>query len=170
MITLREYAPSDASRLVQLANNQKVSQYLIYTFPYPYTRDDAEWWIATGSREQGAVTRVIDLDGLLVGSVGITPQTGWRSHLAEIGYWLGEEFWGRGIATEAVWEMTAWALADARYRKLLAPVLGPNRGSMRVLEKNGYSLEGVLRNEVMKNGRYIDVHQYARLTFETEDA
>lgn len=163
MITLREYEPTDASRLVELANNQKVSQYLIYTFPYPYTRDDADWWIETGSGEQGAVTRVIDLDGLLVGSVGITPQTGWRSHLAEIGYWVGEEFWGRGIATEAVRQMTAWALADSRYRKLFAPVLGPNSGSMRVLEKNGYSLEGVLRNEVEKNGRYFDVYQYARL-------
>lgn len=163
LITLREYAPNDANRLVELANNANVSRYLAYTFPFPYTKHDAEQWIAVGSRANGAVTKVIEYDGAFVGTVGITPQIGWRSHLAEIGYWLGEPFWGRGIATEALRQMTALGFSELRYDKLFAPVLAPNRASMRVLEKNGYSLEGILKKEVVKNDQRVDIHHYARL-------
>jgi RimJ/RimL family protein N-acetyltransferase len=60
-------------------------------------RSDAEWWIGTGSRQDGAITRVIEYQGQFVGSVGITPQNGWRDHLGELGYWVAEEHWGKGI-------------------------------------------------------------------------
>ena len=76
MISLREYADSDLERLVNLANNENVARYLVYTFPHPYTNEDAEWWIGTGSKQNGAITRVIEYRGLFVGSVGITPQGG----------------------------------------------------------------------------------------------
>lgn len=162
MIRLREYESSDAPRLVELANNQKVSQFLIYTFPYPYTEEDANWWITTGARDNGAITKVIEYDGIFIGSVGITPQPGWRSHTAEIGYWLGEEFWGRGLATQVLELMTKHAFSEGGWEKLFAPVLAPNRASARVLEKNGYQLEGVLRNEVIKNGQMYDMLHYAK--------
>lgn len=162
MITLRDYESWDADRLVELANNENVSRYLIYTFPYPYTKEDAEWWIETGAHQNGAVTKVIQFEHTFVGSVGITPQTGWRSHLAEIGYWLGERFWGRGIATEALRQMTERTFSESPFDKLFAPVLAPNAASMRVLEKNSYELEGILKKEVEKDGCRFDVHHYAK--------
>jgi ribosomal-protein-alanine N-acetyltransferase len=162
MIALREYADSDLERLVNLANNENVSRYLVYTFPYPYTRDDAEWWIGTGSKQNGAITRVIEYQGLFVGSVGITPQSGWREHLGEIGYWVAEDYWGKGIATTALHQMTDYGFKTRNFRKLNAPVLAPNIASMRVLEKCGYELEGILKGEVKKRGTYFDIHHFAQ--------
>ena len=162
MVRLRDYEITDAPRLVELANNERVSRYLIYTFPFPYTLRDAEWWIAKGSRQGGAQAKVIEHNGVFIGTVGIKPQSGWRDHIAEIGYWLGEEFWGRGLASEALKQMTERAFTVGAYRKLIAPVLAPNSASMKVLQKNGYELEGVLRREVVKNGQTYDIHHFAK--------
>lgn len=162
MIMLRDYEQSDAARLVFLANNKKVSKYLVDTFPYPYTQQDADWWIATGSITNNAVTKIIQYNGEFVGSVGISPQVGWRNHTAEIGYWLGEAYWGKGIATEAASMMTDYAIADLGYKKLFAAVLAPNKASMRVLEKCGYELEGILKSEVSKDAQLFDIYHYAR--------
>jgi RimJ/RimL family protein N-acetyltransferase len=161
-IELRDYDNADIETLVSLANNERVSRYLIDTFPYPYTRTDAEFWISSGSKQNGAVTKVICKDGAFVGSVGLTPQTGWRSHCAEVGYWLAEDYWGQGIAAKALELITDYAFEHCGFKKLFAPVLAPNSASMRVLEKCGYALEGVLKHEVVKNGKYYDIHQYAK--------
>ena len=162
MITLRDYEKSDATRLVLLANNKNVSRYLVDTFPYPYTQEDADWWIETGAKANNSVNKVIQYNGDFVGAVGITPQTGMKKHIAEIGYWLAEEYWGRGITTEALRLMTDYATSYLKYKKLFAPVFEPNKASMRVLEKCGYELEGVLKHEVFKDGKYFDVYHYAR--------
>lgn len=161
MISLRDYTSTDVERLLELANNKQVSRYLVDTFPFPYTRADAAWWINIGAKEKGVMPKVIEYQGLFVGSVGITVQSGWRRHLAEIGYWLGEPYWGRGIATAALREMTDHAFALG-YEKLYAPVLAPNIVSRRVLEKCAYGLEGVLKREVFKDEQYYDVYHYAR--------
>lgn len=162
MVELRNYRESDIDTLAALANNQLVSRYLIYTFPYPYSKKDAEYWIKQGSKENGSTTKVICFNNLFVGSVGITPQVGWRDHCAEIGYWIGEEFWGKGIATRALEIMTEEAFEVHGFKKLFAPVLGPNVASMKVLMKCGYVSEGMLKNEVAKNNRYFDIHLYAK--------
>lgn len=162
MVYLREYADSDLDRLVHLANDENVSQHLVYTFPYPYTRADAEWWIGTGSKQNGRIARVVEYHGVFVGTVGITPQSGWREHLGEIGYWLGQDYWGRGIATAAVQQMTDYGFSNRHFRKLYATVLAPNIASMSVLEKCGYQREGILKNEVQKGGAYFDTHHFAR--------
>ncbi|MGF1524996.1 MAG: GNAT family N-acetyltransferase [Leptolyngbyaceae cyanobacterium] len=162
MITLRDYRKSDTERLVSLANNKNVSRYLVDTFPFPYTQQDADWWIATGAAANNVVTKVIQYDGEFVGSVGIGPQEGWKRHVAEIGYWLGEAYWGQGIATAAVSQMTDYAIATLGYRKLFAPVLQPNKASRRVLEKCGYALEGILKSEVCKDEQFFDIYHYAR--------
>jgi RimJ/RimL family protein N-acetyltransferase len=160
-VHLREYRESDAEILVGLANNPRVSRYLTPLFPHPYSLADATWWVATGCKADGAVSRAIVVDGELTGGIGITPQEGWRSHQAEIGYWLAEPYWGRGIGTEAVRLMTAWAFESTQFLKLFAPVMHPNIASMKVLEKCGYVLEGVLKGEVFKHGAYFDLHSYA---------
>jgi ribosomal-protein-alanine N-acetyltransferase len=162
MILLREYADSDLERLVHLANNENVARYLVYIFPHPYTTTDAEWWIGCGSKQNGAITRVIEFQGLFVGSVGITPQSGWRDHIAEIGYWVAEDYWGKGIATAALRQMTNYGFTNRHFQKLCAPVLAPNIGSMRVLEKCGYQREAILKGEVQKKGTYFDIHHFVR--------
>lgn len=162
MITLRDYTKTDADRLVELANNENVSRYLVYTFPYPYTIQDAVTWIETGSKANRSITKVIEYRKVFVGSVAITPQTGWKNHSAEIGYWVGEEYWGMGIATEALRTMSDLAFLSMQYKKLFAPVLDPNKASMRVLEKCGYVLEGVFRQDVFKDGQYYDGYYYAK--------
>ena len=161
MISLRDYKETDIDRLVSLANNKHVTHYMIDTFVYPYTRDDAIFWITEGSTANGSINKVILLDGLFVGAVGINPQQGWRSHCAEIGYWIGEDYWGRGIATRALEMMTAEAFDHFHFKKLYAPVLAPNTRSIRVLEKAGYQREGILKNEVSKHDQYFDIYQYA---------
>lgn len=163
MLTLRDYANSDIEALVALANNKLVSRFLVDTFPYPYTRADAEWWVSKGVKAERDVTKAIEYNGQFVGSVGIGRKTGWRDHLAEIGYWLGEPFWGKGIATQAVHQMTEYAFSDLKLQKLYALILAPNRTSMRVVEKCGYELEGVLKREVFKDGKYYDVHYFANV-------
>ena len=161
-ITLRDFLVTDIERLVFLANKQAVSRYLVYTFPYPYTRQNAEFWITRGCKENGHTSKVICLEGEFVGSVGFTRQSGWRDHCAEIGYWIGEEYWGRGIASQALKILTDTAFEKYHLKKLYAPVLAPNKASMRVLEKCNYSLEGVFIQDVFKDGVYYDIHQYAR--------
>lgn len=162
MITLRDYTSDDVEQLVALANNNNVSRYMVATFPYPYTRSDALAWITTDSHADGMITKVIEYQSQFVGSISIRPQPGWKSHSAEIGYWLGEPYWGQGLASAALMKMTAQVFANPKYKKLIAPVLAPNKASMRVLEKCGYQLEGVLKQEVYKGGTYFDVYQYAR--------
>ena len=164
MITLREYKKADVDRLVELANNENVSKYLIYTFPYPYKKQDAEWWIEVGATANNSVTKVIEYNGIFVGSVGIIPQSGWKAHSAEIGYCLGEEYWGKGIATESLRMMTEIGFSELEFRKLFAPVLGPNKASMRVLEKCGYILEGVFKQDVYKGGNYQDGYYFAKFS------
>lgn len=163
MIELREYKFDDIDRLVLLANNKKVSQYLIDTFPYPYTYEDAKWWISAGCKQNNAITRAIEYNNELVGSIGITPQLGWKSHQAEIGYWIGEKYWNKGIATGALRKMTDYSFSQLPFKKLFAPVLSPNKVSMRILEKNAYELEGVLKSEVNKNNQYYDIYHYAKI-------
>jgi len=89
-----------------------VSRYLIDTFTYPYTAQDAVWWIEEGCCADGLLTKAIEGDGRLVGSVGLTRQTGWRSHLAEVGYWLGEPYWGNGLAAMALQMMCGCAFVE----------------------------------------------------------
>ena len=162
MVTLRDYSINDVHRLVELANNVNVSRYMSDTFPYPYTREDAEWWITIGSKSNDMVNKVIEYYGEFVGGIGIIPQAGWKKHSAEIGYWLGERYWGKGVATEALKLMSDMIFREMDYQKLYAQILSPNVASMSVMEKCGYVLEGILLKEVRKNGQLFDTHHYAR--------
>lgn len=164
MIKLRDYTQHDTQILAKLANNAHVSQYLVYTFPHPYTIEDAEFWIYKGSRLNGTITKVIEYQDEFVGSIGISPQIGWREHCAEIGYWIGEPFWSKGIATEALSKMTNHIFTTYNINKLFAPVVGPNKASMKVLEKNNFVREGILKDEVRKNDQFYDLYYYAKFS------
>jgi len=130
-------------------------------FPYPYTDEDARDWLASIVRREPENNFAIDVAGEAVGGIGFTvqPDVGRRS--AEIGYWLGEKFWGRGIATDALIAMTDHAFANYDICRIYAYVFGWNGASARVLEKAGYTLEGRLRKSVTKDGQTIDNLIYA---------
>jgi len=162
MIELREFIQSDIPVLAKHANNRRVSRYLVDTFPFPYTEADARWWVEEGAAAGGSTNKAILFEGALVGSVGLRPQAGWRRHSAEVGYWIAEPFWGRGIASAALRELSTVAFGALGFHKLFAPVLAPNVASMKVLAKGGYALEGILRDEVIKDGQLFDVLSFAR--------
>jgi ribosomal-protein-alanine N-acetyltransferase len=154
--TLRPWRAGDEASLVRYAGNRNVSRNLKDRFPYPYTAADATEWVAHASVATPVTNFAIVVEAAAVGGVGIELGTDVHRRSAEIGYWLGEPFWGRGIATEALRAMTEYAFAHFDICRLEAGVFGWNAASARVLEKAGYTLEGRARNAVVKDGRITD--------------
>jgi RimJ/RimL family protein N-acetyltransferase len=158
---LREWRPTDAESLVVHANNIKVWRNLHDAFPHPYTRADAEAWIQKTSMDHPANVFAITVDGKAVGGIGFHRGTDVHRLTATIGYWLGEPYWGRGIATEALRAMTAYALASHDFERIEAHVFEWNIASARVLEKAGYTREARMRKRVTKEGRTADCFLFA---------
>ncbi|MEM7386106.1 MAG: GNAT family N-acetyltransferase [Verrucomicrobiota bacterium] len=143
MVTLRTFEESDIERVQALADNPLGSKFMTHSFPSPYTKADAEWWVRTGSRKDG-YHRAVEFEGELVGGIGAIPQAAEYSRMATIGYWLGQPFWGKGIDPEALRLHTEWMFEHTDIIRLGATVYGPNEGSMRVLDKCGYERGGSL--------------------------
>jgi ribosomal-protein-alanine N-acetyltransferase len=163
-IWLRQWAPADADALVRLADNRDIWLNLKDRFPHPYTRADADGWIAQCRAATGKPTQfAIELDGVAIGGIGIEPLSDVHRHAADIGYWIGEPYWGSGIATAALTEMTRYTFAEFPFQRIQALVFEWNPASRRVLEKAGYALEARLTRAVMKDGRFGDGFLYARL-------
>lgn len=158
---IRPWRAGDEPSLVCHANSRKVSLNMRDRFPHPYSHADAEEWVRTASAETPVINFAIVVAGAAVGGIGFELGTDVFRRSAEIGYWLGEEFWGRGIATEAVRAMTEYAFARFGVCRIHAVVFEWNPASMRVLEKAGYTCEGRRRMSVTKDGRTIDSFLYA---------
>ena len=135
--------------------------FIVNRMPYPYTIDDAIWWVSTSSKE--GIVRPVIAEEQLVGCVGVKPGQFEESRITELGYWIGEPYWDNGYATEAVDTITNAVFSDTDIVRLFAPVFSPNLASMRVLEKCGYELEGVFRKGGFKNGEFYDKHIFARV-------
>ena len=161
--TLRSWRRTDAASLVQHANNRNVWLNLRDLFPHPYTNTDAMEWLALVTGRETPLRLAIEVDGAAVGGIGLNPQGDVYRMSAELGYWLGEPYWGRGIMTAAVGACTDYAFETLGLTRLFATVFAWNPASMRVLEKAGYEREGYLRQSVLKDGRVIDSVLYARL-------
>jgi len=161
MIDLRDFCNSDIESIAKYANNFNVSRYMTSRMPYPYTADDAKWWVETGSKEPG-LNMAIDLAGECIGVVGVRFGQFELRYSAEIGYWVAEEHWGKGICTEAVSKMTDDVFSGKKIVRLSAPVFSPNKASMRVLEKCGYSLEAIHREAAFKNDEFMDEHVFVK--------
>jgi RimJ/RimL family protein N-acetyltransferase len=159
--TLRPWREGDEESLVRHANNRAVWRNLRDLFPHPYTRADAESWIETSSAADPVTNFAIDVDGAAVGAIGVALKDDVFRRSAEIGYWLGEEYWGRGIVSEAVRAMTDYAFANWDLCRIYAGVFEWNPASMRVLEKAGYKFEGRMHKAVIKDGESIDELIYA---------
>ena len=158
---LRPWRDGDQPSLVRHANNPRVAATLTDRFPHPYTAEGADQWIALNEGREPATQLAIVVDGAAVGGIGVDLGSDVFRRSAEIGYWLGEAYWGRGIATDALRAMTQYALARFDLCRLSAGVFEGNAASARVLEKAGYVLEGRLRRSVCKNGRVLDQLLYA---------
>ena len=161
--TVRSWKWRDRETLVRHANNRNVWINLRDRFPFPYTAADARYWIENAVGHKPETNFAIDVAAEAVGAVGFDLQTDVGRRSAEIGYWLGEEFWGRGIATEALIAVTDYAFSNYDICRLYAHVFAWNPASARVLEKAGYEYEGRLRKSVTKDGQTIDQLMYAMI-------
>ena len=130
-------------------------------FPHPYTLDDARQWIGVASTADPTTDLAIVVDGAAVGGIGLVLGQDIGRVSAEIGYWLGADHWGRGLATQAVRAFTAWAFERFAIQRLFAMVLEWNPASARVLEKAGYQFEARARRAAIKDGRVMDMLVYA---------
>src|SRR5437867_7861762 len=147
---IRGWRTGDEASLVRHANNRKIWINLRDRFPHPYTLADAEQWIQHASTVSPATSLAIVVEGAAVGGIGLLLKDDIFRRSAEIGYWLGEEYWGRGIVTEAVRAVTEYAFANFDLCRIYAGVFEWNPASMRVLEKAGYEFEGRMKKSVTK--------------------
>jgi ribosomal-protein-alanine N-acetyltransferase len=158
---IRSWRPQDKESLVKYANNRKVWINLCDTFPHPYTEKDAKAWLNFTRRQEPEVNFAVASDQQAIGGIGLHLQGDVHRRSAGIGYWLGEPFWGQGIATKAVGAFTEYAFANFDLVRIFGEVFEWNPASARVLEKAGYTYEGRLRQSVTKDGRTIDRLVYA---------
>ncbi|MBI5856202.1 MAG: GNAT family N-acetyltransferase [Sphingobacteriales bacterium] len=155
-ISIRPWLAEDADLLTSYFNNIKIWNNMRDYIPHPYTIEEAEKFIAA----QAGVSPVQNfaiIDGLnLTGGIGIILKSDVYKMNVELGYWIAEPFWGKGIATEAVRLMTGYVFETFAINRIVAEVFEYNKSSMRVLEKNGYFLETVSRKGVLKNDYLVD--------------
>ncbi len=174
---LRPFQRGDAPSMQRNIDNKIIHRNTL-RLPYPYTLKDAEKWVRKNIREEkkpytaGFVKEemskkqrkmfnfIIEINGEAAGSVGLSSIHFPR---AELAYWLAEQFWGQGIMTEAVGFTTEFGLKELKLRRIFAGVFPYNKASVRVLEKNHYKLEGILRKNLVKNRKVIDEYVFARV-------
>ena len=160
---IRSFQHSDKAALVKYADNKKIFIRLKDRFPHPYTEEDAEEWLGLACNQNPELNFAIANDTELIGAVGLQLQDDVNRFSAEIGYWVAEPFWGRGIAASALMAMTDYAFKHYEFNRLFAGVFEGNDASVKVLAKAGYKLEGKLRKAVYKEGNFLDEHIYSIL-------
>jgi ribosomal-protein-alanine N-acetyltransferase len=162
-LILRPPRPSDARSIARHANDRNVWLGLRDIFPHPYSLRDAKAFIKRHSGEDPACTFVIEFEGEAVGVVGLVPKDDIFRHSAELGYWIGAPFWGKGLATEAVNAVAGYAFDVLAIERLYAFVFDSNPASFRVLEKCGFEREGTMRRGAIKDRRYFNMFIYSKL-------
>lgn len=161
---LRPWRLPDADALVRHANNVNVAKQLRDRFPHPYTRTHASAFLrhASGSHRE-PTNLAIDVGGEAVGGIGYVPGTDVERFSCEVGYWLGQQYWGRGIATDALALLTTHLFEHVNMLRAFAVPFADNHASIRVLEKAGYVCEGTLRASSVKYGQPRDQALYAKI-------
>jgi [ribosomal protein S5]-alanine N-acetyltransferase len=161
-VQIRPWVHDDAAALAAGINNKKIWDNLRDYIPHPYSLADARDYIAQQQGMNPVQNFAILYDGVLAGGAGIILKEDIYRKTAEIGYWIAEPYWNRGIATEAVKLLVAYAFATFDIVKLQAEVFEYNRASMKVLQKNGFTQEAVHRRAVIKNGVLLDDYLWIR--------
>ena len=156
---LRAWETGDAESLAQSADNLNIAKNLRNVFPNPYTLEAAEWYIndSIANAEKQQINYAIVVDGRAVGSIGIFVKDDVYEKSAELGYWLSEDYWRKGIMTKAVQIICQEAFGRFDIIRIFAEPFADNAGSSRVLEKAGFTCEGTMRNGIYKNG---EIHSY----------
>ena len=158
---VRDWARSDKASLLRHADNRNVWRNLTHRFPHPYTDAHAEAWFAMLEGMREPTHWAIEVDGEAAGAIGCMLGEGVYQRSAQLGYWLGEACWGRGIMTAAVKRVVPYAMERFHLVRLESPVFEWNPASMRVLEKCGFAREALLKASVLKDGELIDSVLYA---------
>jgi len=162
--TLRPYRKGDERSLQENINDRHVYRYTC-RIPHPYTIKDAKEFINNylnkyNKKGSDKFILAIEIDGQIVGALGLEDI---KKHMAEMGYWIGKKYWNKGIMTEAVRIMTRIGFRKYKLTRIYAQTFLKNTASRKVLEKNGYKIEGIMRKDTLKDGKLYDSTIYAKL-------
>ncbi len=160
-ISLRKWNDDDLEDLISAANNANIAQYMADSFPHPYTADFGRQFLLLAKDKNAGLRLAISFDGKAIGGIGIHPQIDIFRKNAELGYWLSEDYWGKGIATQAVQQIVPIAFENFPITRLFARVYGNNIASQKVVTKSGFEMEGHFKNSLFKNGQFLDELIYA---------
>jgi RimJ/RimL family protein N-acetyltransferase len=159
--SLRPWTSNDLDSLIEFGNNKAIAKFMTDKFPNPYTKEKGESFIAFTQQHDPIHVFAIDVDGKAVGGIGIHPQDDIHCRNAELGYWLGEPFWGHGVITKAIIQMVDYGFTNFEIDRIFARPFGTNTASQKVLEKAGFKLEARFERSLYKNGEYLDELVYA---------
>ncbi|WP_288887331.1 GNAT family N-acetyltransferase [uncultured Eubacterium sp.] len=162
-IKIRLWKIKDKTELAENLNNMNIMNNLRDGLPYPYTEDNAEDFIRAmlSADKDKTFAFAITLDGKVIGSIGVFRQDNIHFRTAEMGYYIGEKYWGNGYMTEAVKLACDFVFENTDIIRIYAEPFAYNSASCRVLEKAGFICEGVLRSNAYKNGNIVDMKMYA---------
>lgn len=162
---IRKWELSDAKDLAAALSNRKVQDNLRDGLPYPYTEQDGKEFISAmlSADENETFAFAITVNNMVIGSIGIFRQGNIHRQTAELGYYIAEEYWGKGIMTEAVKQICEYVFANSDIIRIYAEPFAYNIASCRALEKAGFQYEGTLRSNAVKNGKVIDMKMYSLL-------
>ena len=168
---IRKWELSDAKDLAAALSNKKVQDNLRDGLPYPYTEQDGKEFISAmlSADESETFAFAITVDNMVIGSIGIFRQGNIHRQTAELGYYIAEEYWGKGIMTEAVKQICEYVFDKSDIIRIYAEPFAYNIASCRVLEKVGFQYEGTLRSNAVKNGKVIDMEMYSLLKAEIKE-
>ena len=159
--TIRPWRLDDAKELALIANNKKIQNNLRDGLPYPYTEEDAESYIGEllSSDKNTTFAFAITINDKVVGSIGVFRKDNVHFRTAEMGYYIAEEFWGKGLGASAVRQICEYIFAEP---------FAYNIASCRIIEKSGFQYEGTLRSNAVKNGQVLDMKMYSLIKSDIE--
>lgn len=165
---IRKWELSDAKDLAVALSNTKIQDNLRDGLPYPYTEQDGVDYISAmlSANENDTFAFAITVEGKVIGSIGVFRQGNIHRQTAEVGYYIAEEYWGKGIMTEAIKQTCKHVFDNSDIIRIYAEPFAYNAASCRVLEKAGFKYEGTLRKNAVKNGKIIDMKMYSLLRME----
>jgi len=158
---LRPWNLNDLESLVKYANNYNIAKNLTNQFPHPYTKENGEVFITMATKKDPLTIFAIEINGQASGGIGLHLQQDIHCKNAELGYWLAEPYWGKGIITSAIKQMVAYGFKTFEIDRIFARPFENNIGSQKVLKKSGFILEGKFDKTLYKNGEYLDELIYA---------
>ncbi|KAF5368979.1 hypothetical protein D9758_003029 [Tetrapyrgos nigripes] len=164
-VVVRPYQSEDLETMCHHANNKKIAQYMMNTFPSPYTLEAGRYWLGMKLEEQTNPSKkpkdfviAVDEGNTCIGGIGLKPGSDVQERYMEVGYWISEEFWGRGITTEVLKAFLSFVWREyPNVERLGGTVYSGNEASVRVLKKAGFVHEGTMRKHVWKNGEFKDL-------------